>query len=176
MRIRSLFVGVVAAVGGAAGRADVPVPVPLTPAANTVPVRVEVPPLTLPPMADDPATLTFPSGTPVSQPLRPVNAREQSFPSAAPAPVVAEKPPADELAYPLPASWDKLELLFWWAKAHPLPPLVTASRVPTSPALGGANTTLLVGGRSLDSQDAAGGRFTLGWAANDARTVGVEAT
>ena len=67
-----------------------------------------------------------------------------------------------------------MELLFWWPKAHPLPPLVTSTRSGTPAILGDPGTTLLIGNRALANQDMAGGRFTLGRAVNDAETLGFE--
>jgi hypothetical protein len=118
------------------------------------------------------------NGTPVSQPLRPVAPDAvvpvEAPPAKSPPPAVAAELVVD--TSPLGRSWETLELLFWWTKAHPLPPLVTASRTGALPVLGGPNTILLAGGRSLDSQDAAGMRITWGWAVNDARTAGWEVT
>jgi hypothetical protein len=165
---------VIAALLLAAGRAWADVPVPVAgpvPPGPLLPVRAEVPPLTLPPLAD-PAVL--PAGVTVSRPLAPVTAPVVPAEEAAP-PAVAPRP-AEAGPARLPASWENFDFLLWWTKAHPLPPLVTATRLAAPPVLGGPNTTLLLGGRSIDNQDAAGGRFTLGWAVTDDRTLGVEAT
>jgi len=67
-----------------------------------------------------------------------------------------------------------MELLLWWPTAQPLPPLVTASRSGAPPILGDPGTALLIGNRAIASQDIAGGRFTLGWAVNNAQTLGFE--
>jgi hypothetical protein len=67
-----------------------------------------------------------------------------------------------------------MELLLWWPKAQPLPPLVTASRSGAPPVLGSPGTTLLIGNRALANQDMAGGRFTLGWSVNNSQTLGLE--
>ena len=121
-------------------------------------------------------------GTTVSQPLTPVE-----IPPVDPPPVNTVEPPKPEPVErveaiqqqrherrgPLGPSWDSMELLLWWPKAQPLPPLVTASRTGAPPILGQPATTLLIGNRSLDNQDIAGGRFTLGWAINDAQTTGL---
>ena len=77
---------------------------------------------------------------------------------------------------PLGPDWDSMEYLLWWPKAHPLPPLVTASRSGLPPVLGNPGTTLLVGNRALANQDISGGRFTLGSAINEDQTLGAELT
>lgn len=134
--------------------------------------RNDLPPLTLPPLASvEPAGGAIPDGTPVSRPLQPVAG--QAVPSEPP-PVVDEPPPEPTVAGPLPSSWGRYDLLFWWAKAQPLPPLVTGSRVGGNPVLGGPNTVVLVGGRALDSQDSAGARFTWGWNIATDHTFGLE--
>jgi hypothetical protein len=130
------------------------------------------PPLVLP-GAEFPV---MPQGTLVSRPLQPVAPLEllPEPPPPTAAPVVVSEPVA--MPDPLGRSWQAFELLLWWTKAQPLPPLVTASRTGALPILGEPNTVLLAGGRSLDSQDTAGLRIVWGWAVNDAHTAGWEVT
>ena len=125
-----------------------------------------------------PADQILPGGASVSQPLQPVDLP----PSATlPAPIETPTPsvrPADisrdaKTGKVLGNWWDNDELLIWWPKAHSLPPLVTGSRG-AYPVLGPSTTTLLVGNRSIDSQDVAGYRLTLGWSLNTEDTVGFE--
>jgi hypothetical protein len=132
----------------------------------------------------------LPGGTEVSRPLTPVE-----LPPAPPIPAepVPEQPSpvtrVEEVCQPkcvrrgpLGPAWDDLEFLLWWPKAHPLPPLVTATQTRVTralpparlPVLGDPETVLLVGGRAIDNQDIAGGRFTLGWSLNEAQTFGFE--
>jgi hypothetical protein len=162
------WVGVVAAVACVPGLAFAQLPTPLTPLA---PGPGEGPPL--------------PDGTAVSRPLTPVE-----IPPAPPPDVPPELPPeqtagpiqrveeVQQQKYvrrgPLGPAWDELEFLLWWPKAHPLPPLVAATRTGSPPVLGGPDTVLLVGNRAIDTQDVAGGRFTIGWALNERQTVGFE--
>ena len=108
---------------------------------------VDVPPATLPPTVDVPATPTVLTPT--------VNERD----------VKAGKV--------LGNWWDTDELLIWWPKAHALPPLVTGSRG-ARPLLGSPTTTLLAGKGPIDSQDIAGYRLTLGWSLNTEDTIGFE--
>lgn len=136
----------------------------------------DLPPLSVPAVGE-PAAL--PNGTPVSQPLRPT--ADVEVLSSPPTPPSAEVPPqvAVELAEvqrPLGRSWHNLELLFWWPKPQPLPPLVTTARGQSPAVFGGPNTSLLVGNQSIDSPDVAGGRFTLGFAVNPEETAGLAVT
>ena len=124
-------------------------------------------------------------GTAVSQPLQPVTSPPVVMPlphlEVEPVPVAPVAPVADvaaETRNPKPGKvlgdwWDSDELLIWWAKPHPVPPLVTGSRG-TPPVLGRPGTTLLIGGRAIDNQDIAGYRLTHGWSLNKADTVGFE--
>lgn len=120
----------------------------------------------------------LPGGTDVSKPLQPVL---EPPPAPDPPPVVTPPPTVPELVDerdPTPGKvlgnwWDSDELLIWWPKAHNLPPLVTASRG-TVPVLGRPETTLLIGDRSIDTQDIAGYRLTHGWSLNKSDTVGIE--
>ena len=126
---------------------------------------------------------SLPGGAPVSRPLQPVD------PPAMLPPVVT--PPAEEQPDPVPSVqpkinerdikpdkilgnwWDSDELLIWWPKATPLPPLITATRG-TQPAYGLNTTTLLAGNKAIDTQDHAGYRLALGWSLNTEDTLGFE--
>jgi hypothetical protein len=131
------------------------------------PPAVEPPPFALPTAAEVPE---LPSGLPVSRPLRPPQ------PSATetlvePAPVPAAPPSTAtmewaEVERPLGHSWHTLELLVWWPRAAPLPPLVSA----------GPSAQTLLGGRALDNPAAAGGRFTVGFSVNPEETAGLAVT
>ncbi|MCE9562326.1 MAG: BBP7 family outer membrane beta-barrel protein [Planctomycetes bacterium] len=137
----------------------------------------------LPPISAAPGDgSTLPGGTDVSRPLTPV---EIPAPPKVLQPNPDPKPEAIERVEqvqqqkakprgPLGPSWDDLELLLWWSKAHPIPPIITASHMGGSPVLGSPETFLVVGGRSLGSQAIAGGRFTFGAALNETETVGGE--
>ncbi len=142
-----------------------------------------VPPVTtLPPTAptEEPP---LGGGTSVSQPLTPVE-----IPSVDPPAVNTIEPPKPEPVQrveavcqqkcerrgPLGPSWDNMELLLWWPKATPVPPLVTGSRTGAPPILGQPGTTLFIGNHALANQDIAGGRFTLGWSINEEQTTGME--
>ena len=135
------------------------------------------PPELLPPAAPDEA---FPlgGGTTVSRPLTPVEIPPVP-PSEPPVPDPIQRveevcEPTRLRRGPLGPAWDSMELLLWWPKAHPLPPLVTASRSGAPPILGNPGTTLLIGNRAIANQDMAGGRFTMGWAVNNSQTLGFE--
>lgn len=122
--------------------------------------------------ATDPASL--PGGTDVSQPLQPVVIADPTQP-----PTVTQTEIVIDDRDPRPGqvlghSWGSDELLLWWPKAHPVPPLVTATRLGAPPVLGRPETVLLVGNRSIDTQDVAGYRLTMGWSLNKADTVGIE--
>ena len=118
----------------------------------------------------------LPGGAPVSKPLQPVEPEPGTTPPVEePVPTIRPKD-FDRQARPnkvLGDWWDADELLIWWPKAHPLPPLITASRGPV-PAYGANTTTLLAGGRALDNQDIAGYRLTMGWSLNHEDTLGFE--
>ncbi len=75
---------------------------------------------------------------------------------------------------PLGPSWNEYAYLLWWPKAHPVPPLVTASRIGTPPILDNFDTLLLVGNQAIDNPDFSGGRFKTGWAINNEETLGFE--
>lgn len=152
----------VAAIGlCAAGVAPAQEPLPLAPAS------VEAP---------------LPGGKEISRPLTPVE-----VPAAPPAPLpVADEPPEGvqrvesvqkqkvEAKGPLGPSWSSYEVLVWWNKAQPLPPLVTATRTGAVPVFGTPDTVLLVGGRAMSTQGVAGGRFLMGNSLTEAETVGWE--
>ena len=119
---------------------------------------------TLPLGGPEPGLL--PGGKDVSQPLQPVGPAPAE--SKEPAVVVPEAKaiPPEHCIGPLGPNWNNQELLYWWPMRQPLPPLALGSR--------GGPASVLVGGRALDSQPSAGGRFTLGWATNEAETTGLE--
>lgn len=75
-------------------------------------------------------------------------------------------------------TWVGAEYLLWWTKGSSVPPLITASPPGTPQALAGVlgapGTTVLFGGRDLNTDLRSGGRFTLGRWLNDERTWGVE--
>ena len=120
-------------------------------------------------------------GTDVSKPLQPVVAPAELpelQPTPAPAPVVTEPPPVLDERNPAPGKvlgdwWDSDELLIWWPKAHPVPPLVAGTRTGL-PVLGSPATTVLIGNHAIDTQDVAGYRLAHGFALNKADTVGFE--
>jgi hypothetical protein len=119
---------------------------------------------------------SLPGGTDVSRPLQPVIVTTPQ-PEAAPASAtkdLAELVEADCACRGVGRSWGSNELLIWWPKAHPLPPLVTASRG-GPPVYGRPGTTLLIGGRAIDNQDIAGGRFVTGWSLSPQDYFGIEA-
>lgn len=133
----------------------------------------DLPPLVLPAVGD---LGDLPAGVAVSQPLTP------AAPPSLPAAVAVETPPHTvatpattalmelaEVDHPLGHKWHTLELLIWWPRAAPLPPLVSAGG-PT----GAAQT--VVGGRSIDTPAGGGGRFTVGFAVNDEQTAGLAVT
>src|SRR5207302_9945175 len=111
-------------------------------------------------------------GTPVSRPLTPVTLPDVPPPLPKVLEEQPEVPPEIKEAIEsgrtlMPRGWSSYDLLLWWSKAQPLPNLVTASTGSSAPVLGGADTRVLVGGRSLCDSVSAGFRFTLGWANPD---------
>ncbi len=149
MSWRSLFLVLVAA----SARADAP---------------ADLPPLVLPTATE---LADLPAGTPVSRPLSPAAGPAPSVPpgDCPPLPATTALMELAEVDHPLAHSWHTLELLIWWPRAAPLPPLVAA---------GGANglTQTLIGGRSLDTPVGGGGRFTVGFAVNAEQTAGLSMT
>ena len=124
----------------------------------------DVPGLVLP---LEPAPLA--NGVPVSQPLQPV---VEAFPvTPLPGVPVVEAPPAPPR--PMPASWYRGELLLWWPKGQPLPPVGVLGH-DAVPRLGAGGVAPFIGGQSLPSPDTAGGRFVVGWVLSEARTHGFE--
>ena len=128
----------------------------------------EMPPLALP-KAVEPSAV--PNGEPVSKPLQSAEEKppvpDNAFEIA---PKVVAAPPARSLG----RAWDRTEILYWWPKAAPMPPLITTSRNGSSPVLGGPHTQTLVGGQALDALDAGGLRLIVGGAINEAQTAGTE--
>jgi hypothetical protein len=121
----------------------------------------------------------LPGGTPVSQPLTPVGPEPGALVPPAklpepPAPKPDPDPPApkpeaqaippERPLGPLGPAWHDLSLLYWWPMRQPLPPL----------AVNGSRANVLLGGRAIDSEPSAGGRFTFGSALNAKHTVGYE--
>lgn len=123
----------------------------------------------------------LPLGAPVSKPLQPVDPPAELpptvVPPANPDPTPTIRPKMnDRDAQPnkvLGSWWDTDELLIWWPKATPLPPLITASRG-ANPVYGANTTTLLAGTKAIDTQDHAGYRLTFGWSLNNEDTLGFE--
>jgi hypothetical protein len=116
-------------------------------------------------------------GKEVSRPLTPVELIPDEPEPPTPNPLQRVEDVQDQKYVrrgPLGPGWDDLEFLLWWPKSQSLPPLVTATRSGVPPILGSPSTSVLVGGRSLDNQDIAGGRFTLGASINSAETIGLE--
>lgn len=148
-------------------------------------VRVQAQPPATPAIPPTPlgAEQPLPAGAAVSQPLQPVDPLPpKPLPDAAPIPdgpvepteVIPSSNGRDVTKGKVLGSWwDSDELLIWWPKAQPLPPLITASRGPV-PALGLSTTTLLVGNRAIDTQDSAGYRLRHGWSLNNEDSFGFE--
>jgi hypothetical protein len=121
--------------------------------------------------------LPLPEGKDVSRPLTPVEVIPDLVEPPGPNPLQRVEDLQDQKYIrrgPLGPGWDDLEFLLWWPKSQSLPPLVTGTRSGVPPVLGNPATSVLVSGRSLDDQDAAGGRFTLGMSINKEETIGVE--
>lgn len=143
------------------------------------PVVPAIPPTPLTNMLP-PGEQPLPGGSAVSQPLSPVDVQASTVqpPVENSAPTVPTVRPGGNVrdaqtGKVLGNWWDSDELLIWWPKSHPLPPLVTGSRGAT-PILGAATTALLVGNRAIDNQDIAGYRLTHGWSLNKDDTLGFE--
>jgi len=125
----------------------------------------------------------LPGGAPVSQPLQSVDPPATLPPALEPGPVVPPdpNPPIRPNLNPrdvqpnkvLGGWWDSDELLIWWPKATPLPPLITASRG-SNPAFGAPGTVTLAGTQAIDTQDHAGYRLAFGWSLNNEDTIGFE--
>lgn len=67
----------------------------------------------------------------------------------------------------LPKHWSRYELLMWFPKAQPLPPLLMGSPGALSPVLGSPGASTLIGGQSIDNPLSTGGRFVSGWDSDD---------
>lgn len=138
-------------------------------------------PAGLPPLALPGADGVLNGGKTVSRPLQPIEVVDAPQPPAEKPKVADELPSSAEMerseaAHPLPHSWQEYDLLIWWPKTQPLPPLVTAGRGTTPPVLGGPNTVLLIGRESATSTDIAGARFEFGSAVNESQTAGLSFT
>ncbi len=154
--------------------------VPATVVAQPVPVP--------PPPAEPPLGLVMPvgieppflqSGKEVSQPLTPVGPAPVELPPLVHEPVTLPeaKPVTPQRASgPLGPSWGSNELLYWWPMRQTVPPLVVGTRTGLPPVFGDPSASLLIGGRALDSEPHAGGRFTTGSALNFSETFGYEIT
>jgi hypothetical protein len=131
----------------------------------------------LPPSAEPPATL--PGGAEVSQPLQPV------VPTT-PAPDLTPPQGFTEITLAKPAKckpgevlgrvWGTDDILMWYIKATPVPPLLTATRSGQPPVYGRPNVLTLVGNQAIDNQMIMGYRTSIGVALNEADTVGIEAS
>lgn len=159
-------------------------PAPLTPLSPAPPTPAPLPPGQAVPMAPEQPFLQ--PGKEVSQPLTPTGPAPVELPvlnpkadepKLEPLPKLDEKP-VEPVAPrgPLGPAWSSAELLYWWPRSQPVPPLVWGTRTGLPPTFGDPGTALLVGGRSLGSQPHAGGRFTTGAALNGAETFGYEIT
>jgi hypothetical protein len=137
-------------------------------------------PATLPVVSIPPAVSdsTLPAGTAVSRPLQPTT---QNLPPQNVSEVPALPPDIEiDSSFNLPRSWSRYDLLMWFLKAQPLPPLLATAPnhtfVPSSTALDSPYSTLLIGNRSIDNPMSTGGRFTWGWSRDHEREVGWEMT
>jgi hypothetical protein len=144
------------------------------PAIPPIPPPMPEPLAPLVPSAPAPEPAVLPGGTDVSQPLQPI-----VIPPDTANPEPAGKATTVDEACPKPKEvlghwWDSDELLIWWPKAHPLPPLVTATRIGTPPVFGRPDTLTLIGTRAIDNQDVAGYRLNMGFSLNNEDTVGIE--
>jgi hypothetical protein len=71
--------------------------------------------------------------------------------------------------------WGGADYLLWWAKNGPLPvPLVTTSPTASHGILTNPGTTVLIGNRSLDYDDASGGRAAVGTWIDERHVFGFE--
>lgn len=107
-------------------------------------------------------------------------ARGSWFPDSSPLP--ASEPPLGPVLLtpdvaPIPRVWLRAEALYWWTKSSPLPiPIVTQGSLADSipGAIGQPGTSVLIGNQDVDFSGRGGGRFTLGFALDDAQTWGFE--
>jgi hypothetical protein len=146
------------------------------PAPKSLPAPTPLPPIPQVPAAELPAAApepVLPGGTEVSQPLQP-----STPPPPEPKPEVSHPTPPKPCPPPGPlgSDWDNLELLIWWPKAQPVPPLVVGTRPGTSPLPVNPHPITAIGGRAVGNPDFEGGRFTLGWPVTNDQTVGIEGT
>lgn len=139
-----------------------PVPVPLEPLPRPAPT-------TPPEVVPEPTPITLPKG-PHAPPIR-----------YAPSPPSPEAPsrwrflgdlePRPEA---LGSHWNTDEFLLWWIKAGPVPPLATRSRTSPVAALGGPNSSLVLGGESWSTSSHAGYRTSLGRGLGSSDEFGLE--
>jgi hypothetical protein len=118
-------------------------------------------------------------GAPVTvAPVRQQPVLQETVPEAVPqevqqvAPESFDQPPPG--GGPLASEWQQFEYLLWWIRDTRLPPLITANRSGTIPVLNDPGTTVVVGNSEMRNLDHSGGRFTVGFALDSARTIGVE--
>lgn len=73
--------------------------------------------------------------------------------------------------------WFRAEYLLWWIKDADTPPLVTTgpATVARPGALDSPGTVVLFGGANIDANVRNGGRFLLGWWADEEHSLGLEA-
>ena len=158
---------------------------PVAPPPIAPPAPAPLPPSQVAPPGVEPPFLR--PGKEVSQPLTPVGPAPAlvpvelppllTVPELKPEPKPEVKPVAAEHPRgPRGPGWSSAELLYWWPMRQPIPPLVSGTRTGLPPLFGDGSTSLLVGGRALDSQPHAGGRFTLGSSLDTAETFGYEVT
>jgi hypothetical protein len=133
-------------------------------------------PVTLPVVSIPPAVSdsSLPAGTAVSRPLQPAM---QNLPSQPIADVPSGHDIQIDSSFNLPSSWSRYDLLMWFPKSQPLPPLLlTSPNFSGVPAINSPTSTLLIGNRAIDNPMSTGGRFTWGWSRDQERDVGWEMT
>lgn len=134
-------------------------------------------PATLPIVSLPPAITdsSLPAGTAVSRPLQPTT---QNLP---PQPVANVSPAMEDIqddgTISLPNTWSRYDLLMWFPKAQPLPPLLLGAPNFTGvPSLTSPTSVLLIGNQAINNPMSTGGRFTWGWSRSAEREVGWEMT
>ncbi|HXD87742.1 MAG TPA: BBP7 family outer membrane beta-barrel protein, partial [Urbifossiella sp.] len=141
----------------------------------TAPATKAIPPASLPSLPTS-GEQPLPGGADVSQPLQPVDLTAQP-PTPNPANSntveISINPTQPKKADVLGNWWNSDELLIWWPKYQPLPPLVTGSRG-AAPLLGLPTTSLLIGNHTINAQDIEGYRLVQGWSLNEEDTLGFE--
>ena len=133
-------------------------------------------PVVMPTVASPPVSIeqvVLIEGTAVSRPLQPVSTQD---PAPASLPAATTTAEAEVESITLPRSWSRYDLLMWFPKAQPIPPLLTVAPPGGFPAIGVPGTDVLIGGQSIDTPMSTGGRFTWGWSSGDERELGTELT